>query len=71
MNPKVAVAYNRPQYFQFAHMIRWRLVWPWRAVWQDIIANRIFGRLGDLGRKDDACSYVYASRWVPPGADST
>ena len=46
-------------------LVHWRLAHPWHVVWEDMIANRVFGWIGDIGRKPDKCASSFHRFWVP------
>jgi hypothetical protein len=52
----------------YKRLMHWRIVKPWHYIWQDWIANRIFGFITDLGRKEANCGKVLDAgfRHVPP-----
>lgn len=42
-------------------LVFWRIVQPWHIIWEDWIATRLFGFLGDIGRKQDECREKFIS----------
>lgn len=45
--------------------MRSNIVAPWHLFWEDIISNRLFGWITELGRKTDKCKEIM-NLWAPP-----
>lgn len=55
INPAVKVAYTHRHYRLYNSILSWPLVRPWRIVWRDWIAHRLFGWLTESRRWPNEC----------------
>ncbi|WFC94741.1 hypothetical protein MBRA1_001375 [Malassezia brasiliensis] len=65
VNPRVAVAYDRRDYYMYHNLVHWRLAHPWHVVWEYWVATRLFGAVSDIGRKIDSCHAAFLPLWAP------
>ena len=64
INTDLAVAYDKRDFFMYDRLMRWPLVYPWHVIWEQCIANGLFARVGDIGRRPYTCEAHHRDLWV-------
>lgn len=64
INTDLAVAYDKRDFFMYDRLMRWPLVYPWHVLWEQCIANGLFARVGDIGRRPYTCEAHHRDLWV-------
>ncbi|KAN0062106.1 hypothetical protein ACQY0O_005626 [Thecaphora frezii] len=68
VHPGVRVTYEWYAHVQHAVLVDWWLTAPWRVVWQDWIAYRVFGRASEAWRWPNTCK-AFQDAWTAPEAE--